>query len=59
MEIVERKDPINHYKDAINRRFYKRLIIVETTIHRVSGLNRTVLIPYYLLYMQQLFILIC
>ncbi|MEH1770456.1 MAG: hypothetical protein V7L30_29300 [Nostoc sp.] len=59
MEIVERKDAINHYKDAINRRLYKRLIIVETAIHRVSCLKRIVLIPYSLLYMQHLFILIC
>ncbi|MEH1921975.1 hypothetical protein [Nostoc sp.] len=30
------KDAINHHKDAINRRQDKRLIIVETAIHRVS-----------------------
>ncbi|MEH1767222.1 MAG: hypothetical protein V7L27_24470 [Nostoc sp.] len=36
---------IINLKDAINRRLYKRLIIVETPIHRVSCLNRTVLIP--------------
>ncbi|MEH1765811.1 MAG: hypothetical protein V7L27_01645 [Nostoc sp.] len=34
---------IINLKDAINRRLYKRLIIVETAIHRVSCLNRTVL----------------
>ncbi|MEH1768197.1 MAG: hypothetical protein V7L30_17385 [Nostoc sp.] len=34
---------IINLKDAINRRLYKRLIIVETPIHRVSCLNRTVL----------------
>ncbi|MEH1765725.1 MAG: hypothetical protein V7L30_04580 [Nostoc sp.] len=44
MEIAECKDPRNHYKDAINRRLYKRLIIVETAIHRVFCLNRTVLL---------------
>jgi hypothetical protein len=31
------------HKDAINRRLYQRMIIVETAIHRVSCLNRTVL----------------
>ncbi len=31
------------YKDTINRRQDERLIIVETAIHRVSCLNRTVL----------------
>ncbi|WP_322707654.1 hypothetical protein [Nostoc sp. DedQUE04] len=36
-------DAINHYKDAINRRLYKRIIIVETAIHHVSYFNRTVL----------------
>ncbi|MEA5602535.1 hypothetical protein [Nostoc sp. UHCC 0252] len=36
MKILDRKD-------AINRRLYKGLIIVETAIHRVSCLNRTVL----------------
>ncbi|WP_335229630.1 hypothetical protein [Nostoc sp.] len=36
-------DAINHHKDAINRRLYKRLIIVETGIHHVSYFNRTVL----------------
>ncbi|MEH1767838.1 MAG: hypothetical protein V7L27_19325 [Nostoc sp.] len=36
---------IINLKDAINRRLYKRLIIVETPIHRVSCLNRTVLLP--------------
>ena len=30
-------------KDAINRRLYEGLIIVETAIYRVSCLNRTVL----------------
>ncbi|MEH1782557.1 MAG: hypothetical protein V7L26_26305 [Nostoc sp.] len=30
-------------KDAINRRLYKGMIIVETAIYRVSCLNRTVL----------------
>jgi hypothetical protein len=34
---------MNDYKDAINRRLYKGLIIVETAIHRVSCFNRTVL----------------
>ncbi|WP_335218325.1 hypothetical protein [Nostoc sp.] len=29
-------------KDAMNRRLYKGLIIVETAIYRVSCLNRTV-----------------
>ncbi|MEH2195421.1 MAG: hypothetical protein V7K98_22655 [Nostoc sp.] len=43
MEILERKDAINHHKDAINRRLYEKMIIVETAIHRVSCLNRTVL----------------
>ncbi|MBD2523761.1 MULTISPECIES: hypothetical protein [unclassified Nostoc] len=43
MKILDRKDPIHHYKDAINRRLYKGLIIVETAIHRVSCLNRTIL----------------
>ncbi|MHC0062423.1 hypothetical protein ACWATR_05765 [Nostoc sp. UIC 10890] len=43
MKILARKDAMNHYKDAINRRLYKGLIIVETAIHRVSYLNRTVL----------------
>ncbi|WP_335219223.1 hypothetical protein [Nostoc sp.] len=38
--------PRNHYKDAINRRLYKRLIIEETAIHRVFCLNRTVLILF-------------
>ncbi|MCW5313863.1 hypothetical protein GTQ43_08600 [Nostoc sp. KVJ3] len=36
MEILERKD-------AINRRQDEKIIIVETAIHRVSCLNRTVL----------------
>ncbi len=31
------------HKEAINRRQNERLIIVETAIHRVSCLNRTVL----------------
>ncbi|MEH2057136.1 MAG: hypothetical protein V7K97_13440 [Nostoc sp.] len=31
------------HKDTINRRQDERLIIVETAIHRVSCLNRTVL----------------
>ncbi|QFS42661.1 hypothetical protein [Nostoc sphaeroides] len=31
------------HKSAINRRQDERLIIVETAIHRVSCLNRTVL----------------
>ncbi len=43
MKILDRKDAINHHKDAINRRQDERLIIVETAIHRVSCLNRTVL----------------
>ncbi|MEH1823005.1 MAG: hypothetical protein V7L31_28670 [Nostoc sp.] len=30
-------------KDAINRCLYKRVIIVETAIHRVSCLNRIIL----------------
>ncbi|MEH1850479.1 MAG: hypothetical protein V7L11_02065 [Nostoc sp.] len=30
-------------KDAMNRRLYQRLIIVETAIYRVSCLNRTLL----------------
>ncbi|WP_267255652.1 hypothetical protein [Nostoc sphaeroides] len=34
---------LNH-KDAINRRLYKGLIIVETSIYRVFWLNRTVLV---------------
>jgi hypothetical protein len=38
MKILDRKDPINRRQD-------ERLIIVETAIHRVSCLNRTVL-PY-------------
>ncbi|MEH2225378.1 hypothetical protein [Nostoc sp.] len=38
-------------KDAINRRLYKRLIVVETAIHRVSCLNRTVL-SLFLHFMQ-------
>jgi hypothetical protein len=33
----------NSRKDAINRRLYEKLIIVETPIYRVSYLNRTVL----------------
>jgi hypothetical protein len=37
MKILDRKD-------AINRRQDEKLIIVETAIHRVSYLNRTVLI---------------
>ena len=36
MEILDRKD-------AINRRQDEKMIIVETAIHRVSCLNRTVL----------------
>ncbi|WP_375471401.1 hypothetical protein [uncultured Nostoc sp.] len=36
---------IINFKDAINRRLYKRMIIVETAIHRISCLNRTVLQP--------------
>ncbi len=32
------------FNDAINRRQDKRLIIVETAIHRVSCLNRS---PHY------------
>ncbi|MGF1933834.1 MAG: hypothetical protein RM347_005465 [Nostoc sp. ChiQUE02] len=43
MKILDHKDPINHDKDAINRRQDERLIIVETAIHRVPCLNRTVL----------------
>ncbi|MCW5316374.1 hypothetical protein GTQ43_21900 [Nostoc sp. KVJ3] len=43
MEILERKDARNHHKDAINRRQDEKMIIVETAIHRVSCLNRTVL----------------
>ncbi|MEA5602158.1 hypothetical protein [Nostoc sp. UHCC 0252] len=43
MKILDHKDSINHHKDAINRRLYKRMIIVETAIHRVFCLNRTVL----------------
>ncbi|MFN6464249.1 MAG: hypothetical protein RMZ41_020870 [Nostoc sp. DedVER02] len=43
MKIIHRKDAINYYKDAINRRLYKGLIVVETAIHRVSCLNRIVL----------------
>ncbi|QMS91212.1 hypothetical protein HUN01_27815 [Nostoc edaphicum CCNP1411] len=31
------------HKDAMNRRLYKRPIIVETAIYRVFCLNRTVL----------------
>ncbi|MEH2025108.1 hypothetical protein [Nostoc sp.] len=45
MEILDRKDAINHHKDAINYCQNEKLIIVETAIHRVSCLNRTVL-PY-------------
>ncbi|MEH1770659.1 hypothetical protein [Nostoc sp.] len=41
MKIIDRKVPINHHKDAINRRQHERLIIVKTAIHRVSCLNRT------------------
>ncbi|MEH2035493.1 hypothetical protein [Nostoc sp.] len=36
MKILDRKDAINSHQD-------ERLIIVETAIHRVSCLNRTVL----------------
>jgi hypothetical protein len=43
MKILDRNDVINHHKDAINRRLYEGLIIVETAIYRVSCLNRTVL----------------
>jgi hypothetical protein len=43
MKIPNHKDAINHHKNAINRRQDERLIIVETAIHRVSCLNRTVL----------------
>ncbi|MEH1916785.1 hypothetical protein [Nostoc sp.] len=35
MKILDRKDAINHRQD-------ERLIIVETAIHRVSCLDRTV-----------------
>jgi hypothetical protein len=31
------------HKDAMNRRLYEGLIIVETAIYRVSCFNRTVL----------------
>ncbi|MDZ8263846.1 hypothetical protein [Nostoc sp. ChiQUE01b] len=38
MKIIDRKDTIDRRQD-------ERLIIVETAIHRVSCLNRTVLRP--------------
>ena len=41
MKILDRKDAINHHKEAINRRLYKKLIIVETAIHRVSKIFDT------------------
>ncbi|MEH1809809.1 MAG: hypothetical protein ACYTXT_29550 [Nostoc sp.] len=44
MKILDPKDAINHHKDAINRRLYNNQSFVETAIHRVSCLNRTVLI---------------
>ncbi|MEH1924747.1 hypothetical protein [Nostoc sp.] len=37
MKIIDRKDPINRRQD-------ERLIIVKTATHRVSCLNRTVLL---------------
>ncbi|MEH2109549.1 MAG: hypothetical protein V7K43_25515 [Nostoc sp.] len=43
MKILDPKNAINHHKDTINLRQDERLIIVETAIHRVSCLNRTVL----------------
>ncbi|MEH2305392.1 hypothetical protein [Nostoc sp.] len=43
MKILDHKDAINHHKDAINRRLYNKQFFVETAIHRVSCLNRTVL----------------
>ncbi|MEH1767680.1 MAG: hypothetical protein V7L27_27870 [Nostoc sp.] len=39
MKILAHRDGINHHKDAINRPQDKRLIIVETAIHRVCCLN--------------------
>ena len=38
------KGAMNHHKDAINRRLYNNQSFVETAIHRVSCLNRTVLV---------------
>ncbi|QMS89005.1 hypothetical protein HUN01_15865 [Nostoc edaphicum CCNP1411] len=43
MKILDHKDSIIYHKDAINRRLYKRPIIVEMAIHRVFCLNQTVL----------------
>ncbi|WP_141699821.1 hypothetical protein [Nostoc sp. KVJ20] len=43
MKILDHKDSIIYHKDAMNRRLYKRPIIVETAIYRVFCLNRTVL----------------
>ncbi|QFS49316.1 hypothetical protein [Nostoc sphaeroides] len=45
MKILDHKDSIIYHKDAIYRRQDKRPIIVETAIHRVFCLNRTVLMP--------------
>ncbi|MEH1920228.1 MAG: hypothetical protein V7L07_03925 [Nostoc sp.] len=42
MKILDRKDAINHHKDAINRRLYNNQFFVLTAIHCVSCLNRTV-----------------
>ncbi|MHC0064136.1 hypothetical protein ACWATR_14750 [Nostoc sp. UIC 10890] len=43
MKIIDRKDPINYHKDAINRRLYNNQFFVETAIHRVYCLKRKVL----------------
>ncbi|MEJ6482467.1 hypothetical protein N0Y54_14230 [Nostoc punctiforme UO1] len=44
MKNLDHKDAINHHKDAINCRLYNKQFFVETAIHRVSCLNRTVLV---------------
>jgi hypothetical protein len=54
MEILARKDQINAHKDAINRRLYDNQPFVETAIHRVSCLNRTVLIKLFKIMNYQL-----
>ncbi|MFN6465337.1 MAG: hypothetical protein RMZ41_026440 [Nostoc sp. DedVER02] len=41
--ILEKWLGLHSNKDAINRRLYKGLILVETAIYRVSYLNQTVL----------------
>jgi hypothetical protein len=40
------------HKDAINRRLYEGLMIVETPIYRVSSLNRTLLRVVYSIHMK-------